>query len=386
MEKTFNIQIIAAPNEFSAQHIHHGILRFAEEHPACTVNWLNPLRNIVVDHPQTEHVEIPGADGYIAIRVNKPLFSRLKRKRRPIVYIDPSFPISGDNVHALYIDNEAIASAAARHLLGISRCRSFATVLPQQIDLSTSAGCPWISRRLATFIRTLRFADKPCIQLPPDDEESLLLQLTRPVGIFAVNDTAALQFLARIRKLNLRIPDDILLVGADNNAALCEHTTPPLSSVDIDFVGEGYCAAEALFSILNGKDVPAELIAPTHARLAERESTADPSDPAALVLRAMRIIDEHFAEDLSVQTIADRLQVSRQTLGVHFRKSGKGTVAAALQRRRLEEVRRLLQATALPLREIAASSGFPDQFYMMTLFRKRVGLTCADYRNLRNRQ
>lgn len=75
-------------------------------------------------------------------------------------------------------------------------------------------------------------------------------------------------------------------------------------------------------------------IAPTHARLVERESTADPTDPAALVLKALQIIDEHFAEDLSVQTIANRLQVSRQTLGAHFR--------------------------------------------------KRVGLTCADYRSLRN--
>ena len=272
---------------------------------------------------------------------------------------------------------------AARHLLDISHCRSFATALPQQTDLTTSVGSPWISRRLAAFIRTLRFSDKSCIQLPPGDEESLLLQLTRPIALFAVNDMAALQILARIKKLNLRIPDDIVLVGADNNAAICEHTTPTLSSVDIDFVGEGYYAAAVLSNILNGENVPAELIAPTHARLVERKSTADPTDPSALVLRAMQIIDEHFAEYLSVQTIADRLQVSRQTLGVHFRKSGKGTVAAALQQRRLEEVRRLLHSTSIPLREIAASAGFPDPFYMMTLFRKHVGLTCADYRSLR---
>lgn len=379
MKRQYNILVISTPNEFSTALILQGFLRFAEEHPMCTVNWLNNA-HIVIDRMPEDSEKIPDADGYVVMRINTKLYNRLKRKRRPIVYIDPSFPISGAGIHALYIDNEAIAEVAARHLLGISRCRSFAITAPSPTDLSTVVSAPWINRRMATFIRTLRFSDKSCIQLPPGEEESILPQLTRPVGIFAVNDTTAFQLLTKIRKLRLRIPDDIVLVGADNNTTLCEHMTPPLSSVDIDFVGEGYFAMTLLYDILSGKDVPSELIAPTHARLVERGSTSDPSNPNALVRRARQIIDEHFAEDLSVRDIADRLQVTRQTLGAHFRKRGQGSVAAVLQKRRLEEVRRLLRSTALPLREIAASAGFPDQFYMMTLFRKRFGLTCAAYR------
>ena len=379
MEKPFVIQVIAAPNEYSSARIQHGILRFAEEHPSCTISWLNPAR-ILVNHEPVSRIEIPDADGYIVFRINKELLSRLRRKHRPVVHIDPAFPISGTDIHAIYIDNDSIAETAARHLLGNNRCRSFALAVPTPTDINAMSGSPWINRRMAAFIRTLRFSDKSCIRLPPGEEDGILPQLTRPVGIFAVNDTTAFQLLARIRKLKLRIPEDVILAGADNNAEFCEHSTPPLSSVDIDFVGEGYFAASVLSDILGGKRVPAELIAPTHARLVARESTADPTDPAALVLKALQIIDDHFAEDLSVQMIADRLQVSRQTLGAHFRKTGRGTVAAALQTRRLEEVRRLLRSTALPLREIAESSGFPDQFYLMTLFRKRFGLTCASYR------
>lgn len=379
MKRQYSILVISTPNEFSTALILQGFLRFAEEHPMCTVNWLNNA-HIVIDRMPEDSEKIPDADGYVVVRINTKLYNRLRRKHRPIVYIDPSFPISGAGIHALYIDNEAIAEVAARHLLGISRCRSFAIAAPSPTDLSTAVSAPWINRRMATFIRTLRLAGKACIRLPPGEEESILPQLTRPVGIFAVNDTTAFQLLAKIRKLRLRIPDDIVLVGADNNTTLCEHMTPPLSSVDIDFVGEGYFAMTLLYDILSGKDVPSELIAPTHARLVERGSTSDPSNPNALVRRARQIIDEHFAEDLSVRDIADRLQVTRQTLGAHFRKRGQGSVAAVLQKRRLEEVRRLLRSTALPLREIAASAGFPDQFYMMTLFRKRFGLTCAAYR------
>lgn len=379
MKRQYSILVISTPNEFSTALILQGFLRFAEEHPMCTVNWLNNA-HIVIDRMPEDSEKIPDADGYVVVRINTKLYNRLRRKHRPIVYIDPSFPISGAGIHALYIDNEAVAEVAARHLLGISRCRSFAIAAPSPTDLSTAVSAPWINRRMATFIRTLRLAGKACIRLPPGEEESILPQLTRPVGIFAVNDTTAFQLLAKIRKLRLRIPDDIVLVGADNNTTLCEHMTPPLSSVDIDFVGEGYFAMTLLYDILSGKDVPSELIAPTHARLVERGSTSDPSNPNALVRRARQIIDEHFAEDLSVRDIADRLQVTRQTLGAHFRKRGQGSVAAVLQKRRLEEVRRLLRSTALPLREIAASAGFPDQFYMMTLFRKRFGLTCAAYR------
>lgn len=379
MKRQYSILVISTPNEFSTALILQGFLRFAEEHPMCTVNWLNNA-HIVIDRMPEDSEKIPDADGYVVVRINTKLYNRLRRKHRPIVYIDPPFPISGAGIHALYIDNEAIAEVAARHLLGISRCRSFAIAAPSPTDLSTAVSAPWINRRMATFIRTLRLAGKACIRLPPGEEESILPQLTRPVGIFAVNDTTAFQLLAKIRKLRLRIPDDIVLVGADNNTTLCEHMTPSLSSVDIDFIGEGYFAMSILSDILNGKNIPAETIAPTHARLIERGSTSGPSNPNALVLRARQIIDEHFAEDLSVRDIANRLQVTRQTLGAHFRKHGHGSVAAVLQKRRLDEVRRLLRSTALPLREIAASSGFPNQFYMMTLFHKRFGLTCAAYR------
>lgn len=380
MEKAFTIQIIATPNEFSTARIHQGILQFAAEHPSCLVSWHNPAQ-IVGDRTADARQKIPEADGYIVCRISKSILSRLRRKRRPVIYIDPPCPVSGKNLCSLYIDNDAIAATATRHLLSTGRCRSFAIALPPSTSPNTSDLPPWISRRLATFIRTLRLAGKSCIQLPPGNEDCILPLLERPIGLYAVNDTTLFQLLARIKKLNFHIPNDILLVGSDNNTEFCEHTKPSLSSIDIDFISEGYLAAKSLYAILNGEHIPLEMIAPTHARLVERESTAAPSTPANIVLKALTIIENHFAEKLSVQEIADQLQVSRQTLCTHFRKERKGSVAAILQSRRLEEVKRLLLSTRLTLCEIAASSGFPNMFYMMTLFRNRFGLTCNDYRS-----
>jgi LacI family transcriptional regulator len=205
-------------------------------------------------------------------------------------------------------------------------------------------------------------------------------KLPRPVGVMACYDFKGQQLLDICRELDISVPEQIAVVGVDNDVRLCRLCTPPLSSVIPDTHRTGYEAAQLLDRMMRGERVSTEakLIPPLG--IAERQS----SDVYAIddkdIVTALRYIREHACEGITVANLLRIVPLSRRMLEHRFQQLVRRTPHAEIIRIRMERASRLLRETDLSLAEIAKRSGFADADYLSVAFKKKVGVSPRAYR------
>ena len=212
-----------------------------------------------------------------------------------------------------------------------------------------------------------------------------LTDLSKPCGIMAYADICAKRIYDACHIARLRIPDQIRIVGVDNDASLCENLSPSLTSVEPDFEECGYLAGQLLFERLNNAAHvnPARMMYGVRS-VVERASTQDVKGSGRIIAAACEIIRLHASDGINVADVANRLNVSRRLLEIRFREVlGKG-VAEELRRVRLENVCRQLRNTRLSIKEISAKSGFASSAHLNALFRCTYGMTMRDWRKSAN--
>ena len=157
-----------------------------------------------------------------------------------------------------------------------------------------------------------------------------------------------------------------------------------LSRVEDVFLREETLAAEVEIAIdrpMKTTEFADELNALKDRELIERDTTRPLPPAVRLVENALALIDANGAAPLSVEDVARRLHVSRPLLDLRFRELGRGTVAAAVRRRRLDEVKRLLATTDYTIRRIGSLCDFENEFALKNLFRRTFGQSMSDYRS-----
>ncbi len=273
-----------------------------------------------------------------------------------------------DHPRAVCLDEQAAGTLAADYLLGLGlphlaliaanldhpRCQSFVARLGGRctvIDSKRAAGYP---------AGTAIFADA-------------LPTLPRPVGLFTFNDVGALHAAEAATSLALHIPNDVAILGADDDPVLCLLSPCPLSSVQIGHRDLGARAASLLEDLLNGRKATGPyLIAPR--AVAVRRSTDIIAVEDPLVASALRFIRAHAMHPLRVTDVAKAVSSSRGTLLERFRACTGTTVSEAIQSAHLELAkRRLLAKPAQKLANVALDSGFGDRFQLTRAFRRRMG-------------
>lgn len=205
-------------------------------------------------------------------------------------------------------------------------------------------------------------------------------KLPLPVGIFAFNDGLAADMIRLALGLGLQIPDDLALIGVDNNLLSCRFGPIPISSVDRDDAGLGYRVAQRLDARMQGQKVPHEPLLQPPRCVIERLSTEIVATEDELVSLAVQVIRERACEDLSVENLLEELGTSRSNLEKRFRKVLGRSPHQQIRRVRLRKVRMLLLETRLSLVDIAVRSGFHSVTYLCKAFRSEYGLTPGDFR------
>jgi len=204
--------------------------------------------------------------------------------------------------------------------------------------------------------------------------------LPKPLGVMACDDARARHVLEACRRLGLRVPDDVALIGVDNNEMLCELSPTPLSSVEQGLRRMGFEAAALLDRLMAGRKPSRLRYVIDPESVVTRRSTdvlaVDDPDVAA----ALRFVRDRACDDIGVPDVAEAIHVSRSTLERRFKAMMGRTVHAEIQRVRIERARQLTAATDLPLKQIAQQSGFRHLTYLTSLFRRRIGQTPAQYR------
>jgi len=212
-------------------------------------------------------------------------------------------------------------------------------------------------------------------------ERQWLKGLPKPVAILAANDVPARDVTDICRQLGFDVPDEVAVLGVDNDEVECGLADPPLSSIAIPAERIGHVAAELLDRMMAGEEGPRQTTFLPPVRVVTRQSTDTLaiSDPA--VAEALRFIRQHATdEDFHVGDVVTGVAHSRRLLEIRFRELLGRTVLQEIRRIRVEIAKGLLMETSLSMPAIARRAGFPNAARLCIVFRKVTGLTPTAYR------
>ena len=251
------------------------------------------------------------------------------------------------------------------------RAQAFASGSRRRASLVTiisSSGTPRRNRAGGTARRSWRAG---CWDLP------------KPIGLMVASDRLGPHTLETCRSNGLVVPDDLGVLGVDNDEPLCEISDPPLSSVWPNYRQVGYEAARQLDALMReGRRPPGPTLVKPKS-LQARMSTDMLAVADANVARSLRYIREHACDAIDVDEVVDSVPMSRTALQRGFREVLGRSIHAELVRVRLARARQLLEDTDLPIAVIAERTGFHHQAYMGAVFRKHLDATPGQLRRSR---
>ena len=207
-----------------------------------------------------------------------------------------------------------------------------------------------------------------------------LKKIPKPVGIMATHDSQGVQLLNACRRAGLRVPDDIAVVGVDNDPVLCELAGPPLSSLDQNARKLGYEAAALLDRMMRGERVEVRNYFFEPGEVVTRQSSDVVAVKDENVSKAVRFIRENACLEIDSMSIARAAGQSRRSLEKKFRTHLGCTPMEEVHAIRLRRIKQLLTEDDCILPSIAEQSGFAYHEYMSRFFRKQTGMTPGEYR------
>ena len=287
------------------------------------------------------------------------------------------------------LDDLAVGELAAQHLIDcrLEQFAFYGNVPPGELHI----GQP----RLAGFRRGLERRGYVCTESPVVYPRSIdrlthahwpalidwLRGLPKPVGIMASEDGVAHDLAAACLEAQIAVPDQVAIIGVDNDDLLCEGGWPPLSSIDSDFARIGFQAASLLDRLLLGEELAADqrVIRLPPIGVVQRVSTSvlAVKDPA--LAEAVRFIREHACDPCSVEDVLREVTVGRRWLERQFVAQLGRTPHEEIVRVRIENAKRLLLRPEFGVVHVAERCGF-SKVQFMRAFRQLMGTTPAAYR------
>jgi LacI family transcriptional regulator len=282
-------------------------------------------------------------------------------------------------------DSEAAGHLAAEHLLGCG-FNHFAFCGPSRIR--------WSAARRESFQRCLKQAGKQShfFNAPVEGGKTSwrtehlamgrwLKSLPKPVGVMACNDDYARHLVEACKTARLHVPDQVGIIGVDNDELVCELSSPTISSVAINFERAGYESARLLDGWMRrGRSSrPARIDAPaTH--VVPRLSTDILAVADAQLLKALRFIRDHARENVRVTDVAQAAGLSRRALENRFRRELGRSILQEIRRVRVDLIAQMLMETDLPISHIAGALGYENLQHIARYFRKGKNMSLMAFR------
>lgn len=209
---------------------------------------------------------------------------------------------------------------------------------------------------------------------------SRIRDMPKPFAVFAWNDYDATHVLNACQRLDLRVPDDVAILGVDDNRIICEHQSVTLSSIAHDHERIGYEAAKTLDRLMSGKRPPDALTHVPPRGVMTRGSTDTFAVNDLEILPAIDLICKNLGKPFGAAQLASKLGIPRIRLDRLFSAKLGHSVGAEISRRRIAEVKRLLRSTDLPLSSVAARCGYCHASFLIRSFKKTTGHSPNDWR------
>ena len=376
------VAVLCETTHVAGRNIIEGIARYVREHDFWSVYYA----------PRALGQDAPGwlrnwdGDGIIARISNKAVMEDLRKSRIPVV--DLVGGTNADTAHpSVLVSDEGIGRKAASFFLE-KGFHNFA-FLGMKDEV-------WSSCRQIGFYGGLNEGDY-CIQsleIPSfyqtkrmaswDKTEAMLEEWVRTLpttcAVLCANDDLGLHLSEACRRADIRIPDDLALLGVDNDMLFCELCDPPLSSIDANHSEVGYYAAATLDRLMQARkaEAPSRYIASREIVL--RTSTDIIATNDVGLKKAIQFIQDRYAFNITVDDVAAHAYLSRSVLQRRFKAEFGQTVFDRIIQEKIGKAQYLLAQTNLPIPDIAERCGFGQQVYLGAVFRRRLNLTPKQYR------
>lgn len=375
-----NIAILVETSLNSGRQILHGISRFARERNDWSIYYhTGPLGALTLSS-----LEGWQGDGIIARIANASIFETVKACQVPVV--DVLGNVRSAEIPVVNSDEAAISTLVGNHFRDRGyRHIAFFGLSDEQWSIDRSRELSnycsqTLNTRLATF--GIKHADRSSETWSHyiSRLQTWIAALPKPVGVMVASDQFAPDLLAACQAAGLSVPDQVSLVGVDNDLTFCEICQPRLSSVEPNHEQIGYEAARILEEILEGGSTAekAAVVPPRFLQIRQSSDATALDDPA--LVKALRYIRDNACDPTSVDEVARASGVSRSVLQRRFRSSLNQTILEAIQSIRLARAKEMLASTHLALPDVAERSGFKHQEYLGYVFKKWTGSTPGQYR------
>jgi LacI family transcriptional regulator len=302
----------------------------------------------------------------------------------PATLVGVNVDRSGEGVASVCLDEERIAELAFEHLHAIG-LRDVTTFRFDESAFAVARERAFVKSALGAGVRVAPGWGSEASGSVDRGEDleamvAWLRRLPKPCGIFTCADVWGRTVARYTHAAGLRIPEDIALVGADDDSLECELITPPLSSVVIPWQEVGRRAAELVALGLEGRSIAGERVVVSPTGVAARRSTEVLAIDDELVATALRWIRANADRRLTVPMVARAVGGGRKRLERRFRSVLDRTVQAEIRRAHVETARRLLASTRAKLPEIARMSGFTSAALLNAAFVREIGAPPGIYR------
>ncbi len=324
-------------------------------------------------------------DGIIARVADRAMARHLASAHGHVVNVSTA-RVTGATFPTVTADLQAAAKLAIGHLLD-QGFRNFAYYAPMNLS--------FVEDHHHSFVQLLDELGYSCSLLHapggkrPDLQwqkhqqqlERWIRGLPKPVAVLTWTGRRGRDVIYACRALGLSVPEQVAVLGADDDELLCEACSPPLSGVALTSERIGFEAAALLDRMLHGKRAPTKprLIEP--ARIVVRQSTDTLAIDDEDLARAIAFIRMNGSSPIQVGDVLRVVPVSRRSLDRRFQQVLGRTPAEEIRRVHLERAKQLLGDTDMPVPNVAAASGFGSREYLARAFKQQTGLSPRQYRN-----
>ncbi len=388
MSKRYRVSLLFNANKVYDRQVIQGVGEYLQ---AQQVDW-----DIYLEEDfriNIENIESWLGDGTIADFDDPDIVSLLATKQIPVVGVGGSYQKPEDYPPVPYVatDNVGLVEMAFEHLKskGIQRFAFYG--LPDNSNLR------WAEEREKAFVAVTEkhgFESrvfKGGLFLPYSWQHDLnrltdwIQTLPKPIGIIAVTDSRARHILQVCERQNVMVPDNIALIGIDNEELARFVTRTPLSSVEQGCQKMGYEAARLLDNLLAQRysetkpSKPCRIIISPE-RVHERQSSDFRALQDPYVIQALHFIRHNACKGIKVEQVLDYVNISRSNLENRFKSELDHSIHKEIHDAKLNKAKELILHTTLPMSEIAAVCGYPSLQYMYTVFKKDLNITPAECR------
>lgn len=362
-----------------------GIAKYVETYGPWSL-FIDPLADSKFSHGRSENWR---GDGILTYIDERPRAARLRASAIPTVELfahrnDGLLPlVAHDDFAVGKLAAEHLATRHFRHFAYCGYSGSFSSAQRQRgfTRALLDSGCA--SPHTLSITRPQMIAEWETAQ---QELTAWLLRLPKPIGLMACTDHHAHRILDACQRVDIVVPEEVAVVGVDNDEEICRLSNPPLTSVILNSERVGYDGAALLDQLMRKKirrdKVKPSFIAPLG--LVTRRSTDVMAITDPLIAEAARAIRDKACQGLAVDELLKQFKISRSIFYQRFQNALGRSPHYEILRVQLDRVKNLLTQTSLPLKKIAEMAGFDNPNYLSVAFKREIGATPGNYRKEHN--